>query len=219
MTSAEITATLLPVVVSSVIALAIAWTHRHVFRGTAYTQDYAHTLVLIATVTAVLVNTIRSDVGIGLAMFAAFSVIRFPRSLGQSSDLAFMFFAIAVAMLAGTGSPGTAAIVAATGCGLALWLHQSDAFAPHRSGHVLTLSLASDADFESMLAPAFGEYVEESRLLSQRLSPDGGSVELRYGLGLKSGIRTARFIEALHHSCGNRRLKLEPVGQEFDLER
>jgi len=219
MTSAEITATLLPVCVSFILALGIAWTHRRAFRGTAYTQDYAHTLVLIATVTAVLVNTIRTDVGIGLAMFAAFSVIRFPRNLGQSSDLAFMFFAIAVAMLAGTGSPITAAIVAVAGCALALLLHRGDAFAPYKSGHVLTLSLASDADFESMLAPTFGEYVEESRLLSQRLSPDGGSVELRYGLGLKPGIRTARFIEALHHSCGNRRLRLEPVGQEFDVER
>jgi len=219
MTSAELAAAILSVVVSFCLAIAIAWTHRRAYRGTAYTQDYAHTLVLIATVTAVLVKTIGGDVAIGLAMFAAFSVIRFPRKVGQSSDLAFMFFAIAVAMVAGTGSPGVAAIIAAAGCALALWLHQRNAFAPWKSGHLLTLNVATDADFESMLAPAFGEYVEESRLLSQQVSPDGGSVELRYGVGLRAGIRTARFIEALHHSCGNRRLRLEPVGQEFDVER
>lgn len=216
MTAAELSAAVLPVAITFVLALAIAWTHRRAYRGTAYTQDYAHTLVIIATVTAVLVEVVGSNLAIGLAMFAAFSVIRFPRNLGQSSDLAFVFFAIAVAMLAATGNPGIAAIVTAAGCGLALALHHGGFFAPYSSTHLLTLNLASDADFEMMLAPVLGGHATEHRLLGQRLSPDGNSIELRYALALKPEIPTARFIEALHLACGNRRLVLTPAGSETD---
>jgi hypothetical protein len=216
MTLPDLAAAVLPVAATFALSLAIAWTHRHTFRGTAYTQDYAHTLVIIATVTAVLVKVIGANLAIGLAMFAAFSVIRFPRNLGQSSDLAFMFFAIAVAMVAGIVSPGTAAIVTAVGCGLGLALHHGGFFLPATSTHLLTLSLASDADFETMLGPVLGGHAAEHRLLGQRLSPDGSSIELRYALALKPDIPTARFIEALHLACGNRRLVLTPAGGETD---
>jgi hypothetical protein len=216
MTAAELAAAVLPVAVTFALALVIAWTHRRTYRGTAYTQDYAHTLVIIATVTAVLVETVGSNLAIGLAMFAAFSVIRFPRNLGQSSDLAFVFFAIAVAMLAATGNPGTAAAVTAAGCAVALALHHGGFFAPASSTHLLTLTLAPDADFETMLAPVLGGHAAEHRLLGQRLSPDGSSIELRYALALRPGLPTARFIEALHLACGNRRLVLTPAGGETD---
>jgi hypothetical protein len=219
MTPAELLHAATPVAVTFVLALGIAWTHRHAHRGTSYTQDFAHTLILIATVTPVLVQIIGNNMAMGLALFAAFSVIRFPRNLGQTSDLAFLFLAIATGMVAGSGWLLTAAIVAAFGCAVMLWLHHRDLFAPYKAGHVLTLSLASDADFESMLAPVFAAHTSDSRLLSQRLVAAGESIQLRYGLRLKPGTGTPVLIESLHQACGNRRLKLEPADQEFDIER
>lgn len=218
MITPEISNTVMAVFVTFFNSLGIAWVHRRTFCGTSYSQDFAHTLVITSVVTSVLIGVISSRAGIGLAMFAAFAMIRFPRSLGQSSDLAYGFFAIAVAMVAGTGNPGTAVLITAVASGILLLLHRRDAFAPQQASHLLTLSFASDVDFEAILAPVFDEHTEQRRLLRQVASPDGSRTELRYGLQLKTEVGIARFIEALHLVCGNQRLSLVPTGQELDRQ-
>ena len=204
------------VAVTFVLSVVIAWLHRKAYRGTAYSQDYAHTLIIIAVVTTVLITVVSKSGAIGVGMFAAFSILRFPRNLGQSSDLAFGFFSIAVGMVSGTGRWGTAAFITMLVGGAVLFLIHRNAFAPLRATHMLRLSLASDADFENILAPVFAEHTEETHLMRLVPSLDGDRTELRYGLQLKSGINTARFIEALHHACGNHRIVLEPTNHEFD---
>lgn len=205
------------VVVTFVLSVGLAWLHRRTYRGNSYTQDYAHTMILIAVVSSVMIAFVSNSLAIGLAMFGAFSVIRFPRSLGQPSDLAFMFLAVAVGMVSGTGNHLSALLITVL-VGGAIFLLRN-AFAPRRATHLLKVSLASDADFEVLLAPVFAEHTDDSRLLQQTPSRDGSQIELRYGLQLKAETRTAPFIEALHHACGNQRLTLVPTGQEFDAER
>ena len=78
--------------VTVILASAIAWLHRSTARGAGHTQDFSHTLVMISVVTAALVTVVSSSISIGIAMFAAFSLIRFPSNVGRSLDLAFAFF-------------------------------------------------------------------------------------------------------------------------------
>lgn len=212
----DVHAASIAVALTFVLSVVIAWLHRRAYRGTAYSQDYAHTLIIIAVVTTVLITVVNKSGAIGVGMFAAFSIIRFPRNLGQSSDLAFGFFAIAVGMVSGTGRYGTAVFITFLVGAAVMFLIKKNAFAPLRATHMLRLSLASDADFEDVLAPVFAEHTEESHLMRLVPSRDGDRTELRYGLQLKQGTSTARFIEALHHACGNHSIVLEPTNHEFD---
>ena len=88
-----------PVEVLCALALSFALNmligaiYKNTYRGTRYSQDYVHTLVMIGTVTTILIMVVSGNVGIAFGMFAAFSLIRFRRNLGQSRDLGFVFFA------------------------------------------------------------------------------------------------------------------------------
>lgn len=217
--SLDLASVTLSVITTFFLSVVIAWLHRRTYRGGAYTQDYAHTLVIISVVTTVLISVVSGSAAIGVAMFAAFSVIRFPRSLGQSSDLAFAFFAIAMGMVCGSGRHLTAIFITALMGGVVLILFYRNVFAPAKATHLLTVSLASDADFEGILAPVFAVHADSSRLLRLIPSPDGDRTEVRYGLQLKPDCSTPVFIEALHDACGNRRIMLMPANQEFDIER
>lgn len=209
----------LSVTITFLMSLAIAWIHRRTFRGASYTQDFAHTLIIIAVVTTILIGVVRGSFAIGLGMFAAFSVIRFPRNLGQSSDLAFLFFAISIGMVSGTGHYIAAIALTVLIGGAVLVMYGLDAFAPMKASHLLTVNLASDTDFEEVLAPVFAEHTEESRLLNLNPMPEGDRTLIRYGLQLKPGTSVARLIESLHHACGNQKVVLMPTNQEFDVER
>lgn len=217
--SSDPLASALSVSVTLVLASAIAWLHRHTARGAGHTQDYSHTLVIIAVVTTALIAVVSGSMSIGVAMFAAFSLIRFPSNFGRSMDLAFAFFAIAVGMVSGSGHHLAALLVTVVGGCVVLLLHSRDAFAPERSTHLLTVSLASDADFETILAPVFADHTTETRLLSTLAQADSNRTLIRYGLVLKQGTGLPLLVEALHHVCGNHRILLEPTDHAFDIER
>jgi len=217
--SPDLLTTLLSVGVTFVLAVGIAWLHRLTARGNGHTQDYSHTLIIIAVVTTALIVVVSGSMAIGVAMFAAFSMIRFPQALGRSTDLAFAFFAIAVGMVSGAGRHGTATIITVAIGALMYYLHTRNAFSPARATHLLTVSLGSDEDPKGVLEEVFSEHTDDNRLLRTIPSPDGGRIDFRYGLSLKQGTSVARFVEALHHACGNQRIVLIPAEQDFEIER
>src|SRR6188508_2633674 len=83
---------------SFALNLFIAQLYRTTYKGTRYSQDFVQTLIMIGTITTILIMVVKGNSGIAFGMFAAFSMIRFRRNLGQARDLGFVFFAMATGM-------------------------------------------------------------------------------------------------------------------------
>jgi len=206
----------LAMLISLGLNLLIAVIYRKTYRGTRYSQDYVQTLIIIGVVTTILIMVVSGNGAVAFGMFAAFSVIRFRRTLGQSRDLAFVFFAMAIGMVVGAGLYSMAVIITLI-VGAAIYLlTMTDAFAPRRASHMMTLRMTSDMDFEELLRPVFAEFTDRSQLVSVTSAQAGMMTELRYGLQLKLGVSTPKLLEALHHVCCNNRVVLTPTGNELD---
>jgi uncharacterized membrane protein YhiD involved in acid resistance len=202
--------------VSLVLNLLIATIYRKTYKGTRYSQDYVQTLIIIGVVTTILIRVVSGNGAVAFGMFAAFSVIRFRRTLGQSRDLAFVFFAMAIGMVVGAGLYPMAFIITAI-VGAAIYvLTKTDAFAPRRASHMMTLRMTSDMDFEELLKPVFDQFTDRVQLVSVSSAQAGMMTELRYGMQLKLGASTPKLLEALHLVCGNNRVVLTPTGNELD---
>lgn len=206
----------LAMLISLALNLLIATIYRKTYKGTRYSQDYVQTLIIIGVVTTILIMVVSGNGAVAFGMFAAFSVIRFRRTLGQSRDLAFVFFAMSIGMVVGAGLYSMAVIITAI-VGTAIYLlSKTDAFAPRRASHMMTLRMTSDMDFEELLRPVFAEFTDRVQLVSVSSAQAGMMTELRYGMQLKLGVSTARLLEALHLVCGNNRVVLTPTGNELD---
>lgn len=203
--------------VSLVLNLVIATIYRRTYKGTRYSQDYVQTLIMIGVVTTILIMVVAGNGAIAFGMFAAFSVIRFRRTLGQSRDLAFVFFAMAIGMVVGAREYEMAVVITAIVGAAVVVLTKMDAFAPRRASHMLTLRMTSDMDFEKLLQPVFDEFTDRVQLVSVSSAQAGMMTELRYGMQLKLGVSTSRLLEALHLVCGNNRVILTPTGNELDM--
>lgn len=202
--------------ISLALNLIIATIYRKTYKGTRYSQDYVQTLIIIGVVTTILIMVVSGNGAVAFGMFAAFSVIRFRRTLGQSRDLAFVFFAMAIGMVVGARLYSMAVIITAI-VGTAIYLlTKTDAFAPRRASHMMTLRMTSDMDFEALLKPVFDEFTDRVQLVSVSSAQAGMMTELRYGLQLKVGVSTPKLLEALHLVCGNNRVVLTPTGNELD---
>lgn len=201
---------------SFALNLFIALLYRSTYKGTRYSQDFVQTLIMIGTITTILIMVVKGNSGIAFGMFAAFSMIRFRRNLGQARDLGFVFFAMAVGMVVGARLYTESVIVTPLVAALLYAISKKDAFAPQRASHLLMLRITSDMSFEDLLDPIWIEFADRAQLLSVRSAQAGMMTELRFGLQLKAGVQVSELIERLQIACGNNRIVLTPTGTEFD---
>jgi uncharacterized membrane protein YhiD involved in acid resistance len=195
--------------------LLIGTVYKSTYRGTRYSQDYVQTLVLIGTITTILIIVVSGNVGIAFGMFAAFSMLRFRRSLGQARDLAFVLFAMATGMVVGARFYTMALVATVVICAAIAVLTKMDAFAPKRASHRLRLRVTNDIDYSQVLPPIFKEFTDAVELLEVESVQAGMMTELRYGVQMKVGANLRDFIERLQLANGNNRVQLTSNQRDF----
>lgn len=201
------------IVLSIILNFIIAIVYRATYRGVRYSQDYVQTLILIGVVTTILITVVNGNGPIAFGMFAAFSVIRFRRTLGQSRDLAFVLFAMAVGMVIGArlyvGAIGITLLVSL----IVVIMVKINAFKPSRSSYIITLRTTSDVDCESKARPIVNDYSESCELLSLASTQAGMSNEIRYGIQMRENASVASLLEKLLVVTGNNRVVIQSTSE------
>lgn len=201
---------------SFLLNLLIGTVYKSTYRGTRYSQDYVHTLVIIGTVTTILIMVVSGSLEIAFGMFAAFSLIRFRRNLGQSRDLAFVFFAMATGMVVGARMYSEALISTAVISSVAYILTMTGAFAPNRASHQLRVRVNNDIDWDEAFGPVFEEFLDGVELISVETVQAAMMTELRYGIQMKEGRSAAEFMERMQVASGNNRILMTNTRRELE---
>ena len=89
---------------SFILALAIAFTYRTTHRGLSYSQSFVLTLIFVTVITSMVVMVIGNNLARAFALVGAMSIIRFRTVVKDTKDTAFVFFALASGLAAGTSS-------------------------------------------------------------------------------------------------------------------
>lgn len=199
--------------------LIIGTLYKVTYKGTRYSQDYVHTLVIIGTVTTILIMVVASHPNaqaIGFGMFAAFAMIRFRRNLGQARDLGFILFSMATGMIVGARLYPEALVTTLVVIAAVYILSTRGAFAPKQASHQLRIRVNNDIEYDKAFAPILAEFTDNVELVSVESVQAGMMTELRYGLLLKSDKKISDFMEKLQVASGNNRVILTATQQSFD---
>ena len=199
--------------------LIIGTLYKATYRGTRYSQDYVHTLVIVGTVTTILILVVGSHPNasaIGFGMFAAFAMIRFRRNLGQARDLAFILFSMMTGMVVGARLYDMAIATTVVMVAAVYILSKKEAFAPQRASHQLRIRVNNDIQYDRAFAPIFEEFADATELISVESIQAGMMTELRWGILLKSGAKISDFMEKLQVASGNNRVILTSRERSFD---
>ncbi len=197
--------------------MLIGLLYKSTYKGTRYSQDYVHTLVIIGTVTTILIMVVNGSPAVAFGAFAAFSMIRFRRNLGQSRDLAFVFFAMATGMGIGAREYPIVLVTTIIVSLAILFISKRDAFAPNRASHQLRIRVNNDVDFSKAFNEIFAKFTDAIEMISVESVQAGMMSELRYGLILKEGIHVSDFMEEIQIACGNNRAILTSTSRELDM--
>lgn len=200
---------------SLVLNLIIGLVYKRTYRGTRYSQDYVQTLVIMGMVTTILIMVVSGNMGIAFGMFAAFSVIRFRRNLGQARDLGFVLFAMATGMVVGARFYLMAVVTTLFVSTTIALLTKRNAFAPRRASHQLRVRVTNDINYDEAFAPIWDEFTDWVELNTVESVQAGMMTELRFGVRLNRGVQLHKFMERLQMANGNNRIIV--TSREGDL--
>lgn len=190
------------------LMLVIGAVYQSTHRGDKYSQDYVHMLIMLGMIVAVVIMGVAGNVGRAFGIFAAFSIIRFRRSVPAARDLAFIFFAMAVGLAVGGGEYALAVLTTVCVCAGVIVIARLDLFAPRRPSHLLYVRVTHDIDHTRAFTEVFGQLVDRYTLLGVESVQAGLMTELSYAVQLKDDVDPLTFVAEIQARNGNNRVTL-----------
>ena len=209
---------LFAIVLSFLLNALVAWTYKRTYRGTRYSQDYVHTLLILGTVVTLVILVVVGNLAAAFGMFAAFSIIRFRRNVGQSRDIGFIFLAMGTGLAVGARQYELAAVTVPLVCAIIFALSRANLFSSFKGSHLLRIRVGTDIDYDQAFAGPFAQHLAQQSLKSVETVQAGLMTELRYEVTLKDGAGVGEFVRALQAANGNNRVLLTCVGEQSVVE-
>ena len=174
---------ILDIAISLVLAFGLGvfifFIYKKTFSGVMYSSSCALTLIALTMITTVVILAVSSNVVLSLGMVGALSIVRFRTAIKEPSDIAFLFWAIAVGIVLAAGMIPLA-IIGSVIIGLIILI-----FANKKTSDNPYIIVISCADHDSELRAK--EFINQqvSRAVIKSKSAQKGAIELNYEIRLK----------------------------------
>jgi uncharacterized membrane protein YhiD involved in acid resistance len=204
-------------VIACVLSMLIVGVYRLTNRHRATNPSFVLALVIMAMVVALVMMVIGNSIARAFSLVGALSIIRFRTVVKDNRDIAFVFFALAAGMAAGTGSYLLS--VFGTGTILVLLLILDFArFGQAPSGlYLLRFQyFTSDTDASSF-KPIFDELLKHARRVSVKTVRMGQFVEHTYMVRLKPKTTEEQLIRKISALEGMERVTLLTEDDEVEV--
>ncbi len=202
------------IAVSLVIGGALAWVYT--FRS-KYTASFVVTLAMLPAVVCIVIMMVNGNVGAGVAVAGAFSLVRFRSVPGTAKEIGTIFLAMAAGLIAGMGYLGYAVLFSLI-MGIVMLLlnilgvgtHQKDT-----KDKTLKITIPEDLNYGSAFDDVFQKYTEKCEIVSVKTSNMGSLYKLTYHLNLKDTSQEKAFLDELR--CRNGNLEISIARQEVNV--
>lgn len=85
------------------IGLFIFYVYKRTYAGVIFSSSFGVTLIALTMITSILILAVTSNVVLSLGMVGALSIVRFRTAIKEPSDIAFLFWSIAVGIILAAG--------------------------------------------------------------------------------------------------------------------
>ena len=191
------------------LALALCYTYR-----TRYTQSFIVTLALLPAVVCVVIMMVNGNVGAGVAVAGAFSLVRFRSVPGTAREITMLFLAMGAGLICGMGYLGFAGVFTLL-LGLLSLVYARLDLGQHRQGELyktLTITIPEDLNYTQVFEDIFDEFTVSRELVRVKTTNMGSMFRLTYHIKLKDPAREKELLDELR--CRNGNLELSLARQE-----
>lgn len=180
------------------MAAVCTWKNRH-------SQSFAITLALLPAVVCVVIMMVNGNIGAGVAVAGAFSLVRFRSAPGSAKEIVTIFLAMGAGLISGMGYLGYAALFTVIMCVVFLACNAlsnrgrgSDAVC-----RTLKITIPEDLDYTEVFDDIFAEYTREHTLVQVKTTNMGSMFRLNYDIVLADAAREKEMIDKIRTRNGN----------------
>lgn len=174
----------------------------------AGSEGFTVTLAILPMVVQVVIALVNGNVGAGVAVMGAFSLVRFRSAPGGAREIGSLFLAMAAGLAAGMGYLALCVSVAAL-VSLAGFILQAAHFGePRQAVRDLRVTIPESLDYTGAFDDVFGRYLRKCELVSVRTTNMGSLFRLQYRVVLKSAAEEKAFIDEVRCRNGNLEISL-----------
>lgn len=192
--------------------LAFAYSFRN-----QHTKSFVVTLALIPAVVCVVIMLVNGNLGAGVAVAGAFSLVRFRSVPGTAREIGAIFLAMAAGLATGMGYPCLGILLALI-LGMLFMLYNGTGFGERRQEKLdktLHITIPEDLDYTGVFDDLLKTYTSQYEILGVKTTNMGSLFKLTYRITLQDAAKEKEFIDKLR--CRNGNLEISIVKQETNL--
>lgn len=168
-----------------------------------YSKTFAVSLVLLPPLVQVVIMMVNGNLGAGVAVLGAFSLVRFRSTPGSAKEICAIFFAMAVGLATGMGYVTFAAAVTVV-ISLVMLLVSMTRFAEKGgTDKTLRITIPENLDYTDVFDDLFVRYTKKYSLESVKTTNLGSLFELTYHITLKDIKKEKSFLDEIRCRNGN----------------
>ena len=196
--------------VSLVLGLGMAFVY--MFR-TRYIKSFVVTLALLPAVVCVVIMMVNGNVGTGVAVAGAFSLVRFRSVPGTAKEIGVLFLAMGAGLIAGMGYLAFAVLFALI-LGAASMLYSRLDFGLKKASLYKTLhiTIPEDLNYTGVFDELFQKYAVSWELIQVKTTNMGSLFRLTYHLTMRCADQEKELMDQLR--CRNGNLEISISRQE-----
>ena len=168
-------------------------------------KGFIVTLALLPAIVCVVIMAVNGNIGAGVAVAGAFSLVRFRSAQGTAKEIAGLFLAMTIGLLTGMGYVFYAFIFELIMIAVTVLYRAMDLGSDKKSEltRSLRITIPEDLDFTGVFDEIFEEFTTENVLLSAKTSNMGSMFRLDYDVVLRSADVEKKSIDKLRCRNGN----------------
>ena len=187
---------LISIVLGIVVALS------YMFKS-KYTSGFVITLALLPAIVQAVIMLVNGQIGTGIAVMGAFSLVRFRSVPGTAREIVSIFLAMAIGLAMGMGNIVVALIFTVVMIAANFVLTILGFGQKHNAPKTLRVIIPEDLDYTGIFDDIFEKYTKSFELESVKTTNMGSLYRLTYQITLKSDVSEKDMIDEIRCRNGN----------------
>ena len=184
-------------ILTFILSSVIAWTYEKTFLGLSYSRNFVQAIVLSAVVAATVMQAIGDNVGRGLGMMGALSVVRFRTSFKDPRDIMFVFASLGAGIGCGVYAWGAAVGGTIAFCLVAFLLSRTGLGTKHFFDGMLRFALPNEPKVRGQIEDIMKSSLKTFILITMREVDGGSRLDVAYQIRLRATKPAAEILSEL----------------------
>ena len=206
-----------PIIASLIMGFALALVHMY---KNKYSKSFVATIAILPAIVCVIIMAVNGNIGAGIAVAGAFSLVRFRSAQGSAKEIGTLFAAMALGLIAGMGY-----IIYAFDfliiIGLMIIFLQVSGFGTDKNEErkkSLRIMIPEELDYTEVFADIFDEYLSGYSLISSRTANMGSLYKLDYEIILKDADKEKELMDKIRCRNGNLEISISSLKRNESME-